>query len=98
MIIPEDNFMYIGQVIENMKYEKLSEDTIKYNHIIFTKTGEGHQFITNVEFGNKDEVEGKCIFEDYEAENNVISLGILTDENKRADVYADIIQIEDIQI
>lgn len=98
VIIPEDNFMYIGQVIENMKYEKLSEDTIKYNHIIFTKTGEGHQFITNVEFGNKDEVEGKCIFEDYEAENNVISLGILTDENKRADVYADIIQIEDIQI
>lgn len=98
MIIPEDNLMYIGQIIENMKYEKLSENTITYNHIIFTKTGEGHQFITNVEFGNKEEVEGNCTFEDYEAGNNVISLGILTDENKRADVYADIIKIEDIKI
>ena len=64
VIIPEDNLMYIGEVIEDMKYEKLSEDAIIYNDIIFTKTGEGHQFITNVEFGNKNEVEGKCIFED----------------------------------
>lgn len=67
--------------------------------MIFTKTGEGHQFITNIEFGNENEVEGKCIFEDYEAENNIISLGILPDkENSRADVYADILSIEDIKI
>lgn len=98
VIIPEDNLIYIGKIIENMKYEKISENTIIYDNIIYTKTGEGHQFITNIEFGNKNEVEGTCIFEDYEAENNVISLGVLTDENKRADVYADIIQIEDIQI
>lgn len=66
---------------------------------LFSKTGEGHQYITNIEFGNEDEVEGKCIFEDYEAENNIISLGILPDrENEKADVYADILSIEDIEI
>lgn len=98
VIIPDDNLIYIGGVIENMNYKKISDDKIKYNDVLFNKTGEGHQFITNIEFGNKDEVEGKCIFEDYEYEDNIISLGILTDKGVRADVYADVLGIEDIVI
>mgnify|MGYP004506077545 FL=1 len=99
VIIPDDELIYIGRVIENMRYVKISDDTIKYNDKLFRKAGEGHQFITKIEFGNEDEVEGKCIFEDYEFENNIISLGILPDKEKvRADVYADILSIEDIEI
>lgn len=99
VIIPDDELIYIGRIIENMRYERMAEDRIKYNDTLFSKTGDGHQFITKIEFGNEDEVEGKCIFEDYEAENNIISLGILPDkENVRADVYADILSIEDIKI
>ena len=99
VIIPDDQLVYIGKVIENMRYERVSEDEIKYNNIIFRKTGEGHQFITNIEFGDESQVEGECIFEDYEAENNIISLGILPyKENAQADVYADILSIEDINV
>ena len=99
VIIPDDELIYIGRIIENMRYERMSKDRIKYNDTLFSKTGEGHQFITKIEFGNEDEVEDKCIFEDYEAENNIISLGILPDkENVRADVYADILNMEDIEI
>lgn len=98
VIIPEDNLIYIGEVIENMQYERISEDKIKYNNVIFNKTGDGHQFITNIEFGDKDEVEGCCIFEDYESDDNIISLGILTDKNERADVYADVLTMKDIKI
>ena len=46
---------------------------IKAEDIEIKKTGDGHQFIKDIEFGNENEVEGKCIFEDYEAENNIIS-------------------------
>ena len=99
VIIPDDELIYIGKAIENMNYQRLSKDSIKYNNTIFNKTGEGHQFITKIEFGNENLVEGKCIFEDYEYENNIISLGILTDKgNVRADIYADILNIEDIKI
>lgn len=98
VIIPEDNSIYVGKVIKDMRYEKISDEKIKYDNTIFEKTGKGHQFITNIEFGNEEEVEGRCIFEDYEAENTIISLGVLTDINIRADVYADIIQIDDIEI
>lgn len=99
VIIPDDELIYIGRIIENMTYEKISENEIKYNDTLFNKTGEGHQFIKKIEFGNEDEVEGKCIFEDYESENNIISLGILPDkENLKADVYADILSKEDIEV
>lgn len=99
VIIPDDELIYIGQVVENMKYERISEDKIKYQNQTYVKTGEGHQFITKIEFGDKDKVEGKCTFEDYESGNNVISLGVLTEKNnRRADVYSDIINIEDIEI
>lgn len=99
VIIPDDELIYLGKIIKDMKYERVSEDKISYNNVIFNKTGDGHQFIKQIEFGNIDEVEGKCIFEDYEAKNNIISLGILTDrENKKADVYADILKLEDIEI
>lgn len=99
VVIPDDELIYIGRVIENMEYERISKDKIKYNNEIFNKTGDGHQFITNIEFGDEELVEGKCIFEDYESENNIISLGILIDKRDiRADVYADILNLEDIKI
>ena len=99
VIIPDDELIYVGKIIENMKYERISENILKYNNMIFNKTGDGHQFIKNIEFGDENQVEGKCIFEDYEAESNIISLGILPDKkNEKADVYADILSIEDIEI
>ena len=99
VIIPDDELLYIGRVVDQMGYEKLSEDSIKYNDQIFNKTGDGHQYITNIEFGDPEEVEGKCTFEDYESGNNIISLGILTEkDNIRADVLADILDINDVKV
>ena len=99
VVIPDDGLIYIGEAFEKLNYERITENQIKYNHMIFTKTGDGHQIITNIEFGLEDEVEGKCIFEDYECENNIISLGILTDKNNKvADVLADILDLDEIQI
>ena len=99
VIIPDDELIYVGCVIENMNYEILSDDSISYNNRVFNKTGSGHQFIIKIEFGNEEEVEGNCIFEDYESDSNIISLGILTDKNNiKADVYAEILKLDDIKI
>lgn len=99
VIIPEDDLIYIGNIIENMNYDRIAKDKIMYNNRLFVKTGEGHQFITKIEFGKEKEIEGKCIFEDFESENKIISLGILPEkDNINADVYADIIKLSDIKI
>ena len=96
VIIPEDDLMYIGKEIENMEYERAEDTVLKYNGKTFNKTGDGNQYIRNIEFGTN--VEGKCIFEDFEGQDQIISLGYLPDEDKRADILADIITIEDIKI
>ena len=99
VIIPDDNLIYVGKVIENMNYTRLSDTTIEYQNKIFEQTGTGNQYILNIEFGNKNEVEGKCIFEDYQFNDEIISLGILPEkENIRADVYAQIIDLDDFKI
>lgn len=96
VIIPDDNLIYIGQVIKDMNWKRISQEQIQFNGEIYNKTGDGHQIISKIEFGNKHEVEGNCIFEDYECSNHIISLGFLTDKEIRADVYAEILQIDDI--
>ena len=99
VIIPDDELIYVGCVIENMNYERLSDDSISYNNRVFNKTESGHQFIMKIEFGNEEEAVGNCIFEDYESDSNIISLGILTDKNNiKADVYAEILKLDDIKI
>ena len=78
-------------------YKRITADQIEYHNMIFNKMGEGHQFIKEIEFGKEDEVEGRCTFEDYELNNYIISLGIL-ENNIKADVYASIINMNDIEI
>ena len=45
VVIPDDELVYIGQVIENMQYKRISDTVIQYEDMEFTKTGDGHQFI-----------------------------------------------------
>ena len=96
VIIPDDNLLYIGKEIENLEYRRPEESTLIYNGKVFVKTGDGNQFIKNIEFG--ENVEGKCIFEDFVGINQIISLGYLPDEYRRADILADILDINDIKI
>lgn len=96
VIIPDDNLLYIGKEIEDMKYERPAIDRLIYDEKIYHKTGEGNQYIKNIKFGT--DVEGKCVFEDFESDKKIISLGILPEKNNiRADILADIIDIEDIK-
>jgi hypothetical protein len=53
--------------------------------------GAGTQFVKEIIFGTEEEVERDCIFEDFQLNNEIISLGILTDKNVKADVYARVI-------
>lgn len=97
VIIPDENLLYIGKEIKKMKYERPAIDRIIYNEEIYHKTGEGNQYIKKIEFGT--DVEGKCVFEDFECHNKIISLGILTEKNnERADIWANIIDVKDIKI
>lgn len=98
VISPGDDLMYLGRVIPNFEYERLNEKQLKYHDMLFNKTGEGHQYIKKIEFGKKENIEGECLFEDYEADNFIISLGVMLNDSSRADVLAEILDVNDITI
>lgn len=98
VIIPDDNIAYLGEIIPNLSYQRLNDDELIFNHAKYHKTGAGYQIISKIEFGNPDEVEGECIFEDFESEDGrIISLGIFAN-GQRADIVAQFIQPDDIGV
>ena len=96
VIIPDDDLIYIGKEIENLKFRRPEESVLFYNENLFFKVGDGNQFIKNIEFGTG--IEEKCIFEDFVSQDQIISLGYLPDEERRADILADIIDIKNIKV
>ena len=99
LIIPSENLIYLDEEIDSNKYKELSENEILYKNTVFKLIGEGHQFIKNIEFGDINQIEGECIYKNYEADGNNISLGILPDKgNIRADVFSRLISYNDIKI
>lgn len=96
VIIPDDDLIYIGKEIENLKFRRPEESVLFYNENLFVKVGDGNQFIKNIEFGTG--IEEKCIFEDFVSQAQIISLGYLPDEERRADILADIIDIKNIKV
>lgn len=96
VIIPDDDLIYIGKEIENLKFRRPEESVLFYNENLFVKVGDGNQFIKNIEFGTG--IKEKCIFEDFVSQDQIISLGYLPDEERRADILADIIDIKNIKV
>lgn len=96
VIIPDDDLIYIGKEIENLKFRRPEESVLFYNENLFVKVGDGNQVIKNIEFGTG--IEEKCIFEDFVSQDQIISLGYLPDEERRADILADIIDIKNIKV
>ena len=87
VIIPDDDLIYIGKEIENLKFRRPEESVLFYNENLFVK---------DIEFGTG--IEEKCIFEDFVSQDQIISLGYLPDEERRADILADIIDIKNIKV
>ena len=100
LVIIPDELVYLGKVIENMQYKKTDDKKILYDRKEYISTGSDYQLVKRIEFGNKDNTEGECTYWDYENEetNTIISLAILTDNNKRADILANVIDINNIKI
>ena len=106
----DDDYLNLAINIKAKSEKEFNEDFKKIKEIMNNKKRKASIFINNNDLLNTIDFKSKglkisdnsvwlSIFEDYEAENNIISLGILTDkENIRADVYADILSKEDIEI
>ncbi len=96
LVILDDEVSYIGKIVENLNYkEELKYLVYEGNKYKFL--GSGNQKVLEIIFGTN--VEEECFYKDYEFEDNIISLGILTTkDNEKADVLAKYIYNSEIKV
>lgn len=77
-------------------------DTINYLGQEFELVNkQNYQFVIQKYVGSTSDIEGECKFSDYvpkDGTKSMLSLGILSHTGKRADVFCELISLDDIRI
>lgn len=101
VISPTDNFMYFGKDVGAITDSYPTPNELFYKSQKFSKLTSDYQIVKILEFGNVLETEGEVEFIDYECStdnNQMISVGLIVRNKKRADIVAQVISLDDIEI
>ncbi|MDE6946083.1 MAG: hypothetical protein K2P14_02750 [Anaeroplasmataceae bacterium] len=98
VISPYDDYMYFGYVGEAMDCDFPTPDTIEFEGSTYKKEADDYQMVKEFVFGDYLAMEGEVNFSDYSFGDKIISLGLITRTGKRADVYAEVVEITDIEV
>ena len=98
VIAPFDNYMYFGSVGEPYPCGLPAPDSIVYCGKIYTKDAEDYQIVKDFVFGDFLSMEGEVQYADFSCGDSLISLGVILRTQKRADVYAKVIDLSDVII
>lgn len=98
VIIPKEEIAYFGKNLGRIENFNSFNDVVEYNEKKYSLVNHDYQIVLKVEFGNILELEGEVEFWDYEIDNSVISVGIVSRDRKRADVLAEYIPLSDIKV
>ena len=98
VISPYDDYMYFGYVGEAMPCDFPSPETLEFKGDLYQKDADDYQIVKEFVFGDCLTMEGEVQFSDYSCGDKIISLGLVTRTGKRADVYAEVVEIGDIEV
>ena len=98
VISPSDNFIYFGRDAGAIISDFPTPDEIEYNGKKYKKIIRDHQIIVKIEFGSPEEEVDFIDYECTEDDKFIISVGLAKATNKRADIVAEILDINDISI
>jgi len=98
VIAPFDEYMYFGKIGETYPCDFPIPDSILYNGESYTKDAEDYQMVKEFMFGDFLSMEGEVRYADFSCDESIISLGIILRTQKRADVYAEVIDLDDVKI
>lgn len=98
VISPFDDYMYFGYVGIPIQCDFPTPNFLIYNGKTFNKEADDYQIVREFVFGDCLNMEGEVKFSDYSCDNEIISIGLITRTNERADVYAEQLSIDDITV
>lgn len=95
-----DAFCYIGKIIPQVTDGLPLDEIIIVNGEIYEKINQGYQIVNEIIFGNANEIEGEVFFIDFvsKPKSKIISIAEVSRSKERADVLANLININDINI
>lgn len=98
VVSPFDDYMYFGYVGEPVNCDFPTPDKLNIDGNVYVKDADDYQIVKEFVFGNYLNMEGEVRYSDYSCNDDIISLGIVTRTNKRADVYAKVIDLSNVEI
>lgn len=98
VIAPYDEYMYFGRVDTPYPCEFPAPSSIIYNGKTYYKDTEDYQIVKEFVFGDFLSMEGEVRYADFSCGDSLISLGVILRTQKRADVYAEVIDLTDVTI
>ena len=98
VIAPFDNYMYFGYIGNTYPCSFPTPNSISYNGKIYSKESEDYQIVKEFIFWDFLFMEGEVQYADFTHWNLLISLWIVSRTKERSDVYAEIIDLSDINI
>jgi hypothetical protein len=98
VLIPLDEVAYFGRNEGGVPEFDGFKKVVHFRGKEFKQVNHDYQIVLRVEFGSPLDVEGEVEFWDYEADNLIISVAVVSRNKERADVIANYISFSDIEI
>lgn len=101
VVIPTDEVVYMGKIVEDFEQGLNFSQTITYEGNVYEQVASDYQVVKSVEYGNPQEVEGEVVWADYQNEDieqTYISCAWVYKTNKRADIVGTMLTPEQIQL
>ena len=98
VISPFDDFMYYGRINNVFGKGDQFPDSLSYEGVYFHKEAEDYQIVKKVVFGDLLMAEGEVSYADYSSDDVIISLAVVSRTQKRADVIAKVITLQDVEL
>lgn len=98
VIVPTDKVAYFGKNEGRLVEFDLYSPKVEFKGKLYEQVNHDYQIATHIEFGSPLEVEGEVEFWDYEVENLIISVAVVSRDKKRADVVAQYISYDEIKV
>ena len=96
VVAPFDNYMYFGHIGKPYPCDFPAPNSIEYNGKTYSKDAEDYQIVKEFVFGDFLTMEGEVRYADFSCGDSLISLGAIVRTQERADVYAEVIGLENI--
>jgi hypothetical protein len=98
VVSPEDKIAYFGKNEGKLASFDSFGVSIDFDGKIFEQVNRDYQIVLKIEFGFPLDIEGEVEYWDYEAEDMIISIAIVSRTKERADVVARYITFDDIEV